>query len=140
MTTIACNRTEMAADSQATMGAVVYATRKIHRIGDALIGCTGYADAFASFLEWYEGGRRLQDYPSFEQGFGTVVLDRDGIHVYEQRGGPIECLDDFFADGSGNAVATTAMRLGKTPKEAVELACEMDAHTGPPVVVEKLEG
>lgn len=129
----------MAADSQATMGNVVYSARKIFRVGDALVGCTGYADAFATFLEWYEGERSLREYPNFEQGFGIIVLDRDGIHVYEQRGGPIECLDEFFADGSGVAVAMTAMRLGKTPKEAVELACEMDAHTGPPVVVERLE-
>lgn len=130
----------MAADSQATMGVVVYSTRKILRVGDALIGCTGYADSFAAFLAWYEGERLISEYPAFDEGFGAIVLDRGGIHVYEQRGGPIECLSEYFADGSGNAVAMTAMRLGKTPEEAVALACEMDAQTGPPVVVERLEG
>ena len=36
---------------------------------------------------------------------------------------PIET--PFFAVGCGSSVAMTAMKLGKSPVEAVELACEM---------------
>lgn len=37
---------------------------------------------------------------------------------------------DFAAIGSGSAFATTAMHLGKTSKQAVEVATELDLYTG----------
>lgn len=138
ITTIAANRWEMAADSLAVVGqgGLMYGTKKLYRVREALIGYTGEAQEGVMFVEWYANGADLNNRPSLK---GTaIVLDRSGIYRYEGNCYPIPVLDDHHAAGSGTDVALTAMRLGKSPAEAVELACELDLKTGPPVVVECL--
>lgn len=39
-------------------------------------------------------------------------------------------VEDFAAIGSGSDFAITAMHLGKNPKQAVEIAAELDVYTG----------
>lgn len=39
-------------------------------------------------------------------------------------------IDGYAAIGSGSSFATTAMHLGKSPKQAVEIAAQLDLFTG----------
>ena len=137
MTTIAANREMMAADSQAEMKNRSFHTRKISRVRGALIGTAGGAEVSRMFVHWYAFGADLSDRP---QGMDAValVLDTNGLFVYEGNCYPVEITDEFMAIGSGAEVAVAAMMLGKSPKEAVAIACKVDLHTRPPVVVERL--
>lgn len=144
MTTIACNQTEMASDSMAMVEAsgFVYTTKKIYKIAGALIGISGSASGAQRFLEWYEDGRDTSEVPEFtdEDFFVALVLEDGQMRRYEGSCWSMPILDDIAASGDGAAIALAAMRLGRSPKEAVELACELNGPTGPPVVVERLEG
>jgi hypothetical protein len=127
----------MATDSLANVSGLKFRTRKLYRIRGALVGLSGTMDEIVMFAHWYERGADLADRPQGIAG-AALVLDASGLWRYESNCYPIPILDDFAAAGSGASVALTAMRLGKTPEEAVALACEVDLYTGPPVVVERL--
>ena len=135
----------MAADSMASVEAsgFVYKTRKIHRAEGVLFGISGSAGAARRFLRWYGEGQDYNDLPEFDPNteyFVALMLGREGIFRYEGICDPIQVLDDYAASGDGAAIALAAMKLGKSPREAVELACELNGPTGPPVVVESLKG
>lgn len=143
ITTIACNRKEMAADSLGTVenSGFTYTTEKIFRIGKTLIGIAGFPSGAKRFLKWFEEGRDTDNVPEFDENveyFVALVLEDEGIYRYESCCFPLRVLDDFAASGQGALGALTAMRLGKSPEEAVELMCELNGPTGPPVVVETL--
>lgn len=127
----------MAADSLAVSNNRKFRTRKLYRVRGALIGIAGRADQAIMFVHWYDNGAILADRPK-GQDIVALVLDRSGLYLYEVECYPIPILDAFAAAGSGSDIALAAMMLGKTPEEAVELACAIDLHTGPPVVVETL--
>ncbi len=142
MTTIVCNRTEMASDSMGSVEAsgFVYTTKKIYRVAGALIGISGSASGAHRFLNWYGKEQDTSEVPEFGEDdfFVALVLEDGEMRRYEGSCWFIPILDDMAASGDGAAIALTAMRLGKSPREAVELACELNGPTGPPVVVEKL--
>ncbi len=136
----------IAADSQGTRedGPIVsYSDRKLKRFpnGD-IAGSIGAEDAALEFEEWYEAGAKPDDRPRFEEGdFGAIVLTSDGrLFKYWARLTPVEVFEDTVAFGTGDAVAYGAMDAGATPEEALHIACHRDKYTGPPVVVERLEG
>lgn len=66
----------------------------------------------------------------------TLILTRK--HFILIHKGLVNVADnavDFFAVGTGEAFATMAMVAGKTPKQAVELACKLDTLSGGPLDV-----
>lgn len=137
MTTVACNRREMAADSLAVSSNRKFRTRKLYRVRSALLAVAGLMDNALMFVHWYDLGANLDNRPHGFDG-SALVLGDNGIFRYEGNCYPIPVIDEFAAIGSGGDIALAAMRLGKSPAEAVALACEIDLHTGPPVVVETL--
>ena len=128
----------MAADSLAVSGNRKYRTRKLYRVRGALLGVSGSIGEMLMAVEWYRRGADLDNRPVGLDG-SMLVLDQNGMFRYESNCYPIPVFDLFAASGSGADVALAAMRLGKTPGEAVALACEIDLHTGPPVTVERLD-
>ena len=46
----------------------------------------------------------------------------------------VEEIDDFAAIGAGRDYAYAALYLGATPKEAVEVACELSCYVSEPIV------
>ena len=137
MTTVAANRYEMAADSLAVANNRKYRTRKLYRAAGAVVGVSGGIGEMLMAVRWYEAGADLAARPDGLNGT-MLVLDESGLYRYEGNCYPIPVLDDFAATGSGSDIALAAMLMGKTPAEAVALACEVDLHTGPPVVAETL--
>ncbi len=138
MTTIACNQNEMAADSLGGVGGRRTTVQKLYRVGGAIIGTSGAMDEGVMFAHWYANGADLADRPK-GQDFGALVLDSSGIWRYEVKCYPFRIFDEFAVSGSGGDDALAAMLMGASPAEAVELACRVDLHTGPPIVVERLQ-
>lgn len=127
----------MAADSLAANHSRKLTTRKLYRVRKAIVGFSGDLNHMVMFTYWYQKGADLSDRPRDLDG-GALVLDGSGIWRYESECYPFPILDEFAAIGSGGDAALAAMYMGATPAEAVEIACRVDLHTGPPVVVESL--
>lgn len=80
-----------------------------------------------------------QDGPCNDNAFTVLHLKTDRtLWLYGDHFQPTPILDDVYTIGTGDDVVRTALHLGKTPAEAMDLACELDFNTGPPVVEERL--
>ena len=84
---------------------------------------------------WVEAGCVVADFPIAQRDKddwqNCLVIDKAGRpRIYERTPFPI-CYDDNWAVcGSGRDYAVTALHLGKTAKEAVEIACLFDYGCG----------
>ena len=134
MTTIAANRTSMAADSKVTDGGVSYNTDKIFEINGSLVGVAGDVSYTNQWMEWFAAGCPDGAGSLGKKSFCALVLSPKGLFYYPDRCKPDTILNDFYGIGAGAMAAATAMHLGKTPTEAVEIACVVNAtDSGPPV-------
>jgi len=141
MTTVAASRTEMAADSKVVDdGDTFYRGCKLYVIRDAIIGLAGDGNGYAKFLMWFREGEP-EARPDFVKGDGNwsaLVLRESGLFRYYESLVPEPIHEPHYAIGTGGSGAIVAMRLGKTPAEAVEIMCDVDNNTGRPVTVVRL--
>lgn len=136
MTTIAASRNQMAADQRVTDGVRRFRGRKIRRIGDVVVGCAGSGPAIAKFLRWLESGKQ-DDPPKMgkDDELEAIVLTPAGLFIYDTSLEAEECLDPFYAVGTGAEAALGAMHMGADPRRAVEVAALVDNSTGGPIDV-----
>lgn len=149
MTTIACNRQEMAADSCFTfddigLGTGQASTRKLHRIGKSIFGERGENTTGMSIaLDWIRRGAKHKTRPDMPKGADFYLLELSPADIFLWTSSldrdPIE--EPNFAIGSGAKAALYCMRyLGMTPRRAVEEAAKVDAFTKAPFYVERVRG
>lgn len=155
MTTILVLRKEgrILADSRSVWGSRrLSVTEKVIRLpdGSLVTGAGNQQACFACFEyirlkeaseeESYEVPYVPPPGPNFDpDDFAVLHLKTDRtLDLYGAFFQPTPILDDVYAIGSGDDVVRTALHLGKSPMEAMEIACELDWNTGPPVVVETL--
>lgn len=140
MTTIACNLKEMAADSQVSGdSSVPFATKKLWRHGDSLIGLCGMLGPAMKFIQWRHAGG---EHPKFRDDdyFMALELTPMGILYWDQHLVPAPVLEEEYAVGSGGDVALYCMRIrGMGPARAVAEACKIDPYSAEPVVTERLK-
>lgn len=139
MTTIAVTATEIAWDSQSTRGNIrgIAATEKVFAIAGHIYACCGEADACEVAPYWHADGADPRKLPKGD--WGMLVINEVGIRFYGR-----DCPNGYFlaypqAIGSGNEYALTAMMLGKTALQAVEVAAAIDIYTGGPFKSMKLK-
>ncbi len=145
MTTIACDRTTMAADSLVTCsGQRNYLTAKIWRQGNSIFGAAGDCAAIAKFRRWMDAGQPA-DAPEFDDDadLEAIELRPNGIYIWDTGLYPdkLEDEEQNYAIGSiGSGVALYVMRvLNQGPVEAVREACRVDTESGAPVRFMKLD-
>lgn len=148
MTTIAIRKGVMAADSQTTTateegGSRKFKCSKLYRKTvdgkDVIIGTAGENAPGLVFVDWYGTGQPAPEILVHgEADFTCVVLTANGLYEFDKwcRGELI--LEDFYAIGSGAKAALGAMRMGASAVKAVEIACQIDTYSSPPVVSMKL--
>lgn len=129
MTTVVCNRASMAADKRIS-GGPIFSSTKIFRVNGSLIGVAGHLEQALRFVEWR---RTPEQKPAFNEpvNFEALELRPDGALVWwgpEMVGVAIE--DDYYAIGSGSAIALGAMAMGASPKQAIKAASRWDVSTG----------
>ena len=133
MTTIAArfSTREIAADSMVSGEGFHYSASKLRKKKSSIIGAAG---EWHHVLEFY---KRLQNKKSLDSDcdISALELRNDGIWVNESTIIPTHIQQDFFAIGSGSSYAIAAMHLGKSPKEAVEIAALFDPSTRGPITV-----
>jgi 20S proteasome alpha/beta subunit len=133
MTVIAWDGKTLAADRMAAHGCLARTVTKIWKVRDMLVGGSGSADVVQSMLWWVRHGCDPDRFPAMqnsEEFAPFLVIKADGIWLYERTPNPIEFHDPIFAIGSGREYAMAAMHLGRSAREAVELACIYDPNCG----------
>ena len=145
MTTIAydCDDGNVAADSQETGdGGQKYNCIKIYRVRGYVIATAGGTYAGMAFVRWFgdwigNGEPDWDDHPDFvnldyEEDFECLVIRKNGTcYSVNRLFVPHEQIGNrYIAIGSGGAAARGAMLAGATPREAVEIAKQIDTFTG----------
>lgn len=131
MTTCAWDGKSLAADSRGTSAGCPFINTKAYRLKDGrLYAGSGDAQDCTAVRLWLESGGEK---PTVKD-FVAMVIGADGsIWRYEDKLVPFQINQPFHAIGSGRDYALAAMHMGKTAREAVELACVYDVYTGPPI-------
>lgn len=135
MSVIAWDGKTLAADKRACYGTAILTTTKIFKVNDCLVGYTGNATFGEQMLAWFRAGLRPEDFPASQRDKDDwaaflVIWPSGAIGRFERTPYPLTYEGQFFAAGSGGDFALAAMHLGKTAREAVELACLLDSGCG----------
>lgn len=143
MTTIACNRKEMAADSRFHEDGISFPCQKVFRIGGSLWGTAGETRGIGKFMRWLNDGQPDDKRPDFVgemDEFYIIELNANGIFYWDKHLFPTEILLPHFAIGSGGDFARAYLDAGMTPQQAVDTVCErgLDYASAGPVQVERL--
>jgi hypothetical protein len=147
VTTIATDGKTVAADGLITSDLIYSRSEvKIFHIGDEIVGTRGDCDLGQAYLDWLRAGSKKKDRPLFvpdpeDDGvwFEALHVSKDGVFLVGGVNFSRIRMDAPIAIGSGGIVATTAMRCGLSPKEAVELAATLDPHTGGLITVMEIQ-
>ena len=138
MTTVAASliHKEIAADSMCSSDDTFYSVCKLRQWKDGVVGAAGDWVQILKFFNSVESGGELDS----ECDVTAMELRHDGIWMYEGTIIPAKIKEPFYAIGTGAGYALAAMHLGKTPKEAVEIASLFDPATRGPIDVMQLGG
>lgn len=135
MTTIAWDGVTLAADRKALVDSIEATVCKIRRLPDgSLLGTTGDFTGGLAVISWIEAGADPEKLPrrqDTDDWVGVIQVRPDRtVWLYERGAVPFQVLSPNFALGSGQPFAATAMYLGHSAREAVEIACALDPHSG----------
>jgi len=134
MTIIAYDGKTLAADKRAEYCGLARTVTKIFRHEGALVGIAGNGAQAREMLAWYEQGAKHENFPPSQRDrddwASLITITDAGIFNYERTPYPSRIEDQFMAWGSGRDYAITAMHLGKSAREAVEIACLFDVNCG----------
>ena len=134
MTVVAWDGKTLAADKRASSCGYGYTVTKVHRLRDGSIAAfAGDGDGAMALLAWLDAARNPAAYPEAQKENDTcaLVINQNGVAwsygktAYPQR---IESVP--YAFGHGRDFALAALHLGKTAREAVEVACALDLTCG----------
>lgn len=125
---------EIAADTMISGEDHHYSTPKLRKLRSSVIGAAGEWKQILEFYKRLKSKKALEN----EADVTAIELRRDGIWIYESTIIPVRIEQPFFAVGTGAGYAIAAMHLGKTPKEAVEIAALFDPCTRGPISVVQL--
>ena len=117
-----------------TYGGHFNTVTKLARAGRYICGFSGSAQAIGGFVAWLNAGANPAEYPvakeDDQKAYVLCVRDDRTVWKFENSPYPIGLEDAHAASGSGRDYARAAMHLGKSAREAVEIACLFDESCG----------
>lgn len=134
MTTIAWDGKTLAADTRGLNGNLPRKVRKLYDCGAYVFGGVGILSDVIECAAWLRKGAPDDARQTFDdadiQGLAVKVDTGEAFYIAGKR--PVfQLIEEKFAScGSGRDFALAAMALGKTSREAVELAMRFDVATG----------
>jgi 20S proteasome alpha/beta subunit len=128
----------MVADTLCLYGDRKLYGRKVYKINGLLVATAGSVADGDAFLEWVRTGRHGK--PPRLNSFEALILSPEGVHLIATDCRAVKVERGFDAIGSGAQVALGALVAGAGPREAVRIACELDAGSGGKIEVFKLRG
>lgn len=143
MTVIAYDGKTVAADKQSSGQGARFTTTKLFRASDgAVVAMAGRTTGMLEMLAWYNAGCPPDMCPKFDDKDDTEMhVFRKGYRItfYDGRAFPAYFDDVPYAAGSGRDFAWAAMHCGKSPREAVEIACMLSTTCGMGIDVMEVE-
>lgn len=135
MTCIAWDGKTLAADKRCSQGGTVGVATKIYRINGLLIGGAGEVSFINEMIHWVKEGRDLAKFPASQRDKDDwqpiLLIEGDGsASLYDRSPHPVRLEQKHIAIGSGCEFARAAMYLGKTAREAVEVAIALCTTCG----------
>lgn len=135
MTCIAWDGKALAADKRATCGGMICTVTKIFKVDNLLVGGAGELPFVLAMVEWVRNGRKAEAFPVDQRGDKdwqpVLVIEADSTpSLYERTPFPVRYEQPHIAIGSGREFARAAMHLGKSAREAVEVASALDVNCG----------
>src|SRR5262245_3817758 len=130
MTTIATDGVTIAAESRATRRHEIASwseEKVIHRHG-RIYASSGSANIGEALVTWHQAGANPKDLPVCSKdagGWTLLVIDADGMWVYNDEVPYRMQVAAPFTMGSGGDWAMGAMHAGASPRKAVEIACKL---------------
>lgn len=128
----------MVCDSKCSADGIWYPMTKVHRLEAELLGIAGNVKEGYAWLRWYRNGKKgarpkLESFAALILRSGELFdVSPDGLEMKIERG--------FHGVGSGSACAIAAFMAGADAKKAVEIACQIDNHSGGQIHVHSLKG
>lgn len=143
MTAIAWDGRSLAADRLANTGGLRGSVTKIFRAGELLVGGSGDFAFVLAMVGWVQRGRDPAAFPEHQKNKDDwqpiLVIEKSApIQLYDRTPFPVRFEQRSIAIGSGRDFAMAAMYLGRSAKEAVEVAIALDVGCGGPVDVLEL--
>ncbi len=139
MTTIALNKNQIAGDLQMTHsnGITFKSTSKLFTFDNKLIypqpfivGFCGDVDSAINIMDFFRDPENYKG-KKVNKGCEFVVLTKDKkMYTFSDPTKWLPLIGKFYAIGSGSHFAMGAMEVGKTPKEAVQIAIKLDKGSG----------
>lgn len=134
MTTVAFDGKIFAADRRMTSSGQARTTQKLFDVGEYIFAMVGDAAEGVRVADWIRKGQPQAEKPKVTDncilGLAVKKADRTIWVVEDDSLTFVPILGAFHAEGSGRDYAMAAMALGRTAKEAVELAMQFDVGTG----------
>ena len=138
MTCIAWDGKTLAADKMSSDGSNHFTVTKIIKHKNLLIGFAGVTGLGYAMRQWVMSGCKVDDFPALQatdEYVSMIIVSKPKkgkpvIMVYDTTPFPYQIEDKFYAIGSGKDFALASMHLGKTSKEAVEIACHFSRSCG----------
>ena len=134
MTTICGDKHRLVADGMISDTDSKWVCNKIERIGRSLYATAGSASEGERFYSWIRSGAPQSEKPVVSESFSALELTTKGLFFYDSELFP-NPLPNAHAIGSGAKAARAAMMCGVDMVRAVEIACELDASSGPPIQI-----
>lgn len=133
MTTLAFDGKSICADTLVTSGSgrVGY-QRKLYKTPVGILAYCGELTPCRMVLDWAMKGLKKKHKPNlagFDADFEVLVVSKKGVLVIDPMLYPYPANAPYTA-GSGAEYAMAALHMGKTAREAVALACRLDAYSG----------
>lgn len=136
MTTIACNKTTIVADTLLSEGHLAMKGTKIYRLKDCIVGCSGDWNDGIKFVEWFKNKRKKK--PELESFSALMVTNKQEIIYWDEDLVPNYIEETEWTIGSGRDFALGALAYGASLEEAVTIATRLDVYSGLPLQVEQI--
>ena len=133
MTVLAYRDGILAADRLGLRCGTKSTANKIHRVHDGWMAGAGSTASVLEMVNWYRAGANPKDLPSrqrTEENDVLMLMNKQGVFVFERGPYPIPLAQPWLALGSGAEYATTALYLGKSAREAVEITSQLCSTCG----------
>ncbi len=129
MTIVICDKTAMAADSQATSPYGMTACSKVFRLRTGeIVGLSGTLVDGLLFIEWLKEGAEGKAPPM--KNVEALMIKGGRIWNYDSSSFAMKVTDKVAAIGSGAQFALGAYYAGAGLKQAVQIACKLDPYSG----------
>ena len=144
MTVVVWDGSTLATDKMANDGSLKWESPKAWYVDNKIVSGVGLLQHIVLLREWVRKGAVVEDYPRHilnqHHTHQLVVVDSEGLWVYEGVPVPVQHGHTPIAFGHGRDFALGAMAMGANAEKAVEITNKYSLQCGNGVYTYTLQG